>query len=252
MDMPMKPPGIIYGRGDVGLITSKGFEVILHVPGKRIEFIDPDSGNCFVAKLGIGSTELIPRSNSDKRFFDSDTPEIRAKKEFTQKYGMIIVPQYCLSFNKKDGLKSVAGEIPFTKLNWQQSYNIFETMKLPEGVKISMIAGFEVDQSIQHIIDTGEANEYEVTKKSKIFGGYDGEENVYQTGKEGIKCIDGVYNQTGLVQFWTQQMGTDNYRVIFAGCCFDFSDNLTLASKQINNPENNSKFWSSTGTLLFE
>lgn len=251
----VQAPAIIHGRGDEGLITSKGFQVTKHVLGKRIEFIDPNTGNCFVAKLGIDSIEPISwyGEKLDVEFWhDPDTPEIQAKRAFTKQYGMIIVPQYSLSFTEKHGLRSVAGKVPFTKRNWYESYELFLKMKLPEGVSILMIAGFEADRSLQHIIDAGEATREDITVDSKIFGGYDGSGNVYETGRKGTPCIDGVYNQTGLVRYWTQEKFGYDYRVVRAGSC-NFYSNVNIAACKHNiNPRELSIFWSSTGTLLFK
>ncbi|MCL2859826.1 MAG: hypothetical protein FWF46_04570 [Oscillospiraceae bacterium] len=241
------------GRGDTGLITSKGFTIVEHVPGKRIIFKDPDTGNCFVAKLGINSVEPISwYGESLKDWHDPDTPEIGRKRDFVRKYGMIIVPQFCLSltYKKNDGLKSVRGRNPFTNRDWYDAKALFSKMRLPEGVSISMIAGFEVDQSLQHIIDTGEATKEDIVSNSKIFGGYDADE-VYVAGRKGTPCIDGVYNQTGLVRFWTEQMYKNSCRVLRGGSCAACSDSKAAAHIGSRNPFNCSVFWSSTGTLCW-
>lgn len=245
-------PAIIKGRDDEGLITSKGFVITKHVKGQRIEFNDPNTGNCFVAKLGIESVDPISWRGEMldvAHWYDPDTAENQRKKDFVKKYGMIIVPQYCLSYENGE-LKAVAGKKPFVNKNWQDSYNLFSEMKLPEGVSISMIAGFEIDRSLQHIIDTKEATYYDITKNSKAFGG-GGAYEVYETGRKGTPCIDGVYNQTGLVRFWTQQMFAVYYRGVWAGSCYDLSSSILAASKYEEDPYDNHHFWSSTGTLFW-
>lgn len=232
------------------IITSKGFVITKYVNGQRIEFYDPNTANCFVAKLGINSVDPISwygETLDEAHWHDPNTTEIQQKRDFVKKYGMIVVPQYCLSYENGE-LKSIAGKKPFVNRNWQDSYNMFSTMKLPEGVSISMIAGFEIDRSLQHIIDTKEGTFDDITKDSKLFGGYDADE-VYETGREGTPCIDGVYNQTGLVRFWTQQMFADAYRVLQSGSCRNGSNVDTAANRNNLYPSSSYSIWSSTGTL---
>lgn len=158
---------------------------------------------------------------SDDEFNEALNGELLKQLESVKKYGGFYISRYNISMSSAGKPQSVKGVMPWVNIDLDDAKKIASTIEDNEAVKSHLTFGAEYDSVLEWFIKTGVKTLAEIVEDSTEWGNYWNTENspmeVVETGSREAWCANNIYDFTGNVREWTQEMNESSYHVIRGG-----------------------------------